>query len=212
MIVPGLITLAAYVVFVIIMVAGFVWMVGPSNVTTYDTEFGTATTTTSDFGVGGLILIILAALALVFVVIYLQGAVTSGVLRVAAGDVVSVRSFLVPSRTLAFLATVVLMAIAIVVGLVLLIIPGLIAIFAFQFAPVFVLEQRMSPTAALTASAKLAFRKPLDSLLTLLIHYVYGYVGGLIAGLGAVVTVPMGEAFLVHAYRDLVDRPIPPGV
>lgn len=208
MVVPGLAILMVTVIGAALIVAGVIWMV-PSSVDVGD--YG-ETTPTAGFSVGGLILIIVVSLLLVFAVIYLQGAVTSGVIRVADGQSVGVRDFLVPTRTAAFVATVILMAIIIGIGLVLLVIPGLIAIFALQYAPIYVLEQKMSPAKAIAASARLAFAKPLDTLLVLLVHYVYGYIGGVAFGLGAVVTLPMGEAFLVHCYRNLVGRPIPPGV
>ncbi|GAA3967097.1 hypothetical protein GCM10022231_30230 [Gordonia caeni] len=207
MVVPGLAILIVTVIGTALIIAGVFWMV-PSSV---DGDYG-QTAATDGFAVGGLILVIVVALLLVFAVIYLQGAVTSGVIRVADGRSVGVRDFLVPTRTAAFVGTVILMAIIIAVGFVLLVIPGLIAVFALQYAPVYVLERKMSPTQAVAASARLAFAKPLDSLLVLLVHYVYGYIGGVAFGLGAVVTLPMGEAFLVHCYRNLVGRPIPPGV
>ena len=159
------------------------------------------------FHVGGLILTLLGAFALLFVILLLQGGLLSGILRVGDGEPVSGVAFLKPTRTSAYVATAILMALATAIGLVLLIVPGLIAIFAFQYAPIMVLERKVSPFAAMGASARLSFAKFGDSLIIFLIHWLYGWVGGLIAVIGSIVTLPLGEAFLVHAYRDLVGRP-----
>ncbi|WP_155820853.1 YciC family protein [Gordonia hirsuta] len=211
MVLPGLLMLASTLVGIILIVVALLWMFGDSFV--YD-EYGMEVASTTDFVVnaGGVVLLVLAGLLMAIATPYLQGAVLSGVLKVSDGTPVSARDFLVPVRFGAFLVTVVLTAIVVMIGFVLLVIPGLLAIFALQYAPVMVLDQKKSPIQAMTASARLAFAKPGDSVLVAILHYVFGYVGSLAFGLGAIVTLPMGEAFLVHCYRSLVSRPVPPGL
>ncbi len=200
MILPGVLMFAVTVAVTILIVLAVVGMLGASAT---DSGTGIALTATSA------VLAIVAILVVVIATLFLRGAVLSGVLKVADGRPVSARDFLVPVRFGAFLVTIILVGLAVLVGLILLVVPGLIAIFAFQYAPVMVLDQRLTPVQALTASAKLAFGTPGDSLIVLIGHYVYGYVGGLAMGLGAILTVPMGEAFVVHCYRSLTHRPLP---
>lgn len=211
MVLPGLLMLVSTLVGIILIVVALLWMFGDSFV--YD-EYGMEVHSATDFAInaGGVVLLILAVLLIAVATPYLQGAVLSGVLKVSDGKAVSARDFLVPERFGVFLVTVVLTAIIVAVGFVLLVIPGLLAIFALQYAPVMVLDQKMSPIQAMAASTRLAVAKPGDSALVAILHYVYSYVGSLAFGLGAVLTLPMGEAFLVHCYRSLVSRPIPPEI
>lgn len=208
MIVPGLLMMAATVVAAIVVLVGVFAMLGDAATT--GGGIGDSGITDSDvsLNVGGLVVVIAGVLVGLFAILYLQGALTSGLLRLADGEAVTARSFLVPARTAAFIVTVVLVALIIGIGFVLLIIPGFIAMFALQYAPVFVLDQKMSPLQAISASVRLAFSKPGDSILVFLLHYLYGYIGGLVIIIGAIVTLPMGEAFLVHCYRALIGRPL----
>ncbi|WP_440712987.1 YciC family protein [Gordonia sp. FQ] len=209
MLVPGLLFVVTWAIALVVMIIGMLWMVPVKTVRTYD-EYGYATTTTTtEFHVGGLILLVVAFLVMMIVVTYLQGAVYSGVLRVADGEPAGVREFLTLRRPIAYFVTVILLGLVTLIGFVLLIVPGLIAAFALQFAPIMVIEQKMSPTAAMAASARLAFAKKSDSILVLLIQMAYSYAGSL-AMVGVLVTLPTGAAFDVHAYRDLVERPVPP--
>lgn len=208
MIAPGVLILVAVVLGTAVSIVAAIWMVSPSTVRSVDAYGDSTTTTTTDFQAGGLVLLIVAVLAMIVLVTYLEGSLTAGMLRVADGHPVGVGDFLKLPRALVYLVTMLLITILVLLGTVLLIVPGLIATYAFQFAPILVLEQKLSPTAAMAASARLAFAKKADSILVLLIEYAYGYAGALVMA-GMVVALPMSVAFRVHAYRDLVERPIP---
>ncbi len=203
MMVPGLLILVASVLGVVLAVVGFIWMFGSALSSTADS------TAETSINVGGLVLAIVAILVLALVTTYFQGGLLSGLLTLTDGRPVTARDFVGPSRPGAFLVTAILIGLATVVGMILLIIPGFLAAVAFQYAPVMVLEQKMSPIAAMRASAKLAFAHFGDSVVVWILRAVYGYVGSFVFIVGSMVTMPMGEAFLIHCYRDLTDRPVP---
>lgn len=203
MMVPGLLTLLAGLAGGVLAVIGFFWMFGAAL------SDSTASGAAAPVYFAGLIPMILGIALFVVAAIYLQGALISGVLKVADGRPVTARDFTAPARPGAFILTSILIGLATVVGMVLLIVPGLIAAFAFQYAPVIVLEQKVSATAAMRASAKLAFGNLGDSVVVWILHYAYSYVGSFVFLVGGLVTQPMGAAFLVHCYRDLTRRPVP---
>lgn len=212
MILPGLLMIVAGIAAVVIGVVGVLWMVGDAEWTTQSRQIGTETETWSQpdsINVGGLILIIAAVIVMVFIFVYLQAGVLAGAIRVADGEVVTSSSFIRPKRLGAVIVAMILMGVAIAIGLVLLIVPGLILIFALQYTLLFVMDRGLSPVAAMKASWRLAFSNVTESILVLLVRYVYSWIGGIFLGVGAIVTLPMSEAFLVHSYRALQQRPVP---
>lgn len=177
-----------------------------TTTTTYPNGLGgtySFETTTSSFGVGGILAMIVIYLVLFVGIIYLSAAMITGALRVADGESVSVATFLKPERLGPVIGTGILVGLITAVGLVLCVIPGLIAIFLLQFAIFFVIDKRLSPTAAMSASSQLARSSVSNSLLTLIVAYVLSYVGALLCYVGLVVTWPLGQLFYAHCYRRM---------
>ncbi|GFO81961.1 MAG: hypothetical protein A49_15880 [Methyloceanibacter sp.] len=102
-----------------------------------------------------------------------------------------------------FFAVSVLASLAVGIGLVLLIVPGLIAMVLFMFATLLVIDRGLGPIEAMQESMRLTkgYRWPLFGLLLLLAAIVI--VGLLALGVGVLVAGPVAGIAYVHAYRML---------
>lgn len=97
----------------------------------------------------------------------------------------------------------ILYGLAILVGLILLVIPGFIALIALQFGNYAVIDRRLGPIAALKESMRIT-RGNLRELLVLFAFIVVLNIAGALALLvGLFATVPISMLALVHAYRTL---------
>ncbi len=111
-----------------------------------------------------------------------------------------------PQPFLKYLGTVILYALAAAVGLVLLIIPGVIAMLALQFGHYAVIDRNLGPIEALKESMRIT-RGNLWELLVLFAFIVALNIAGALALLvGLFVTVPVSWLAIVHAYRTLEHR------
>ncbi|MFT3715124.1 MAG: hypothetical protein QM774_04000 [Gordonia sp. (in: high G+C Gram-positive bacteria)] len=211
MMLPGILQFVAGLIGAGVIIAGVFLMLRGTTTTTagYDSATGTYSNSSTDFQFhpDGLILILLGLVALIALTSYLQGGLQSGILAFADGRPVSTGTFLKPSRPGAYVGTVLLVTLVTIVGFVL-IVPGILAMFAFQYAPIMVLDKNLSPVQAMKASAKLAFGKFGDSIIVTIVHWAYNWVGGMVL-IGTILTMPLAEAFRIHAYRDLESHPIP---
>lgn len=95
-------------------------------------------------------------------------------------------------------------------GLVLCIIPGLIVIFLFQFAPFYALDRGDGVGAALGNSYRAVTQNFVPVLLTALINIVIGILSGILFGVLTLVLLPFGALFTAHIYRQLNREQIAP--
>ncbi|WLP89259.1 hypothetical protein [Gordonia sp. NB41Y] len=203
MIVPGLLVL---VVAAVATALYFVVAALSSTTTTQTADYGNGYSYSyevSSFSVGGFIIGILIYIVMAIVLIYLQVSMTTGALRVANGEPVTVATFLKPQRIGQVFLAGLLVGLIVGIGLILCIIPGLVALFFLQFAVFFVIDKSSSPTAALGESANLAKTSVSNSLLTLVVANALSYVGTLLCYVGLIVTWPIGQLFYAHCYRRM---------
>ena len=95
-------------------------------------------------------------------------------------------------------------------GLVLCILPGLVVIFLFQFAPFYALDRGDSVGAALGSSYRAVTANFLPVLLVAVINIVIAILSGLLFGILTLVLLPFGALFTAHIYRQLNREPITP--
>jgi uncharacterized membrane protein len=107
-----------------------------------------------------------------------------------------------------FLVVAILYGIASVVGLVLCIIPGIIVIFLFQFAPYYALDKGLSVGEAFGNSYKVVTSNFVPVLIAAIVNAVAAFLGGLLFGILTLVTLPFAALFTVHVYRQLNKEPI----
>lgn len=105
-----------------------------------------------------------------------------------------------------FLGASILTTLAIVIGFVLLVVPGIIALLFFMFSTFIVIDRGLGPIEAMKESMRITEgnRWPLLGLICLL--FLILIAGALALGVGLLVAMPVATLAFVHAYRVLSGR------
>ncbi|KND51243.1 MAG: hypothetical protein ABA06_02945 [Parcubacteria bacterium C7867-001] len=103
-----------------------------------------------------------------------------------------------------YLGVNVLAVIIVLIGFILLIIPGIIASLAIMFAQYLVVDKGLNPIAAVKESARLTKGKRWKLLGFLLAIVGVNLLGLIALGIGMFVSVPVSIFAVVHMYRSLV--------
>jgi uncharacterized membrane protein len=115
-----------------------------------------------------------------------------------------------PELFLNYLLTSILVGIGIILGFILLIVPGIILSLVFGFALYLVIDRKLGPIEAMKESARLT-RGNRWNLFTLIIAILLINLVGLLAlVVGLFVSVPISALAMVHAYRTLQKNTLPP--
>jgi hypothetical protein len=109
-----------------------------------------------------------------------------------------------------FIIGSIIYGIAVFVGLILCIIPGVIAAIMLGFYGFYVLDQGMSGTEAITASYNMVRDNFGRIFLVLLVAFLLNVVGALLCGIGLLVTAPLSWIMFAYAYRKVNNQPIAP--
>jgi uncharacterized membrane protein len=106
-----------------------------------------------------------------------------------------------------FLGTSILLALAVAIGFVLLIVPGIIFGLMFMFATFIVIERELGPIDSLSESHRLTrgYKWQLFGLVLLLL--LINLLGLLALIVGILVSIPVSTLAFVHAYRVLGGKP-----
>jgi uncharacterized membrane protein len=158
-------------------------------------------------GLFGLILGELGFVALTFV--FAVGIYQAG-LEVTAGRPVVVSEVFKTPHFGNFIACQILVALTILVGTILCIIPGIAAAVLLAFAPFYVLDQGLSATDAMRRSYELVRANLGAVLVVLIVAYIVWAVGAAICFVGALVAGPVALVMLTYAYRRLNGQPVAP--
>ena len=102
-----------------------------------------------------------------------------------------------------YLAASLLLAVIVIVGLILLIVPGVFLALAFAFTGYLVVDKGMNPVAALKESARITKGSRLKLLLLGVILVILTILGALPLFLGLLVIGPVSMLAGIHAYRVL---------
>lgn len=111
-----------------------------------------------------------------------------------------------PQRFLAFAGTSILVWVLVLVGLILLIVPGVIVALALMFSTYLVIEHGHDPVAALKESARITKGHRWKLFLLSLALGVMNLIGMLLFFIGLFVTVPVALLASAHAYRTLINK------
>jgi uncharacterized membrane protein len=112
-----------------------------------------------------------------------------------------------PKYFWSFLGTNILTGIIIFVGLILVIVPGIIAMLALGFATLIVLTKHMKPIEALKESYRITKGKWLQLLLFYIVLVVINFIGAIPMGLGLLITIPISLLAMAHVYKALDGAP-----
>jgi uncharacterized membrane protein len=114
-----------------------------------------------------------------------------------------------PRQYLSYLGISLLLGIIMVIGYILLIVPGVIATVMFIAAPYLVVDKKMGPIEALKESKKLTEGKRMQLFYFVLAILGINIVGAIPLGLGLFVSIPVSMLAMVHVYRTL-ERSVQP--
>lgn len=124
-------------------------------------------------------------------------------------DGLSLRALWHPYPYLKYVGTSVLLGIIVLLGLILLIIPGIILGIIFGFALYLTVEEHLSPMEALKESARLTKGNRVRLFLLGLALLALNLLGLLLLIVGLFVTLPVSTLAVVHAYRTLRNQQLP---
>lgn len=136
------------------------------------------------------------------------GVVTLSLKADRAIETVKSTDLLNPGRFLSYLVATIAVAIVTVVGLILLIVPGLIAISALIFTPYLVVDRGMSPFDAMKESMRMTKGTRVRILMFIGVAVLANIVGVLALGVGVLISAPVSVLAFVHLYR-LYQAPVP---
>lgn len=144
----------------------------------------------------------------VAVLVLVQGVLGGGYnilwLRLIRGEEVSFNNFMdVKPFIIPLVLTTLLMQLAMGVGYVLLIIPGIIIALGIWAAPIVVVDKNLTNVEALKASWRIMDGHKIEMLLVGLAAGVVNFVGMLACGVGLLVSVPMTVGALAGFYNKL---------
>lgn len=159
-------------------------------------------------GMGLVLLYIVSIVGSTILTTYIGMGTTNFILRahdettsVRTNDLIRVHPFIT------YLAAELLTGIAVLIGLILLIVPGIILAIALSFAPYLVIDKRLGAIAALKESIRLTRGNRWKLFLLMLAICGLNIVGALALLVGLFVSVPVSMLAIAHAYRTLDRAP-----
>jgi uncharacterized membrane protein len=108
-----------------------------------------------------------------------------------------------PQQYLPYLGATLLTAVIVVVGLILLIIPGIIAAVTLLFVKFLVVDRKLGPIEALKESARITKGHRMTLFLFVLAIAVINIIGAILLLIPLLVTIPVSTLAMVYAYRTL---------
>ncbi len=108
-----------------------------------------------------------------------------------------------PERFWNMLGTTILQGVIILIGLVLLIIPGIVACLMLSMAQLSVVDKNLNPIEAIKESYRLTKGHLLQLLLLVLLVAVMNIVGAVLLLVGLLVSIPVSLIAIAHVYKKL---------
>lgn len=111
------------------------------------------------------------------------------------------------NRTLPMIVATIVIGILTAIGLCLLVIPGLVMLGWWSYVPLLIADRGLGVRAAMDRSrAMVRAEGVVNHLLFLLVLFIVGAAGSIVAGIGALFTLPLAGGALALAYADRRDR------
>ena len=177
---------------------------------TDDVLNSTAITNCFEADMGSLLLVLLMAFVFVVASFLATAGVIRGALYVTLGRKIGFADTFTGPYFGAFALTALLIMVTFVAGLFLFIVPAILVILLFQFAPFFALDRGLAPFQSLKASAGLVRRNwPLAILLLLFSAAAY-LISGLFWGIPTVLFLPLAALVTAYAYRSIQGEMVDP--
>lgn len=143
------------------------------------------------------------------VTLIFQNATLAGSIAVADGEPATLSRFLMPKNFKVMLGVTTCLCIALIIGGILFIIPGLIALYFMQFAlPSSLADDNPTVKGSIKKSFTLVKQHRWASFLTILTVVALIILGYMLFYIGIVVTGPLASLFLAYSYFSLTERDI----
>lgn len=181
-----------------------------TTVSTTQYDYGTSTEVTGQPTGLTWVVAILGIGLIVFLAMLVQSAYLSGLLDIADGREVAIGSFFKPRNFGAAAVAALLVALAVTVGYILCIVPGIAAAFLLAYAGHFAVDRGLSGPDALKASFETVKGNAGNSILTTLLAGIVGGLGTALCYVGVLVTGPLAALVQVYAYRRLSGGQVAP--
>jgi uncharacterized membrane protein len=178
---------------------------GEQSSTTYTDVYGHTTTgaTTVTFSAASLAVMIVGYILIFAVAIFMHVGYLSGCLDIADGKPVTIGTFFKPRNLGGAILTAVLVGIAVSIGSLLCIIPGIVVGFLAMFAIPFVIDRSQSPVESIKSSIETVRSNIGGTLLSWLVQVAALLVGEILCFIGLLVGFPIAQLVLVYTYRKL---------
>lgn len=167
------------------------------------TSYGDGYAASISLGLGGIVVSIIGAVVTVIVAAVVQSAYIGGMLDIANGQPVQIGSFFTPRNVVNVIIASVLSSIIVGIGVLLCIVPGVIATILLLFTTAVVVDRNVSGVEGLRTSFAIAKANFGPTALTWLTTIGVGILGVLACLVGLVVAYPMIALITVYAYRKL---------
>lgn len=108
-----------------------------------------------------------------------------------------------------YFAATIVVGIAMILGLILLIVPGIIFALMFMFTTFIVIDRELGPIEAMKESMRITRGHKWPLLGFVLVLGLLNVAGAVALGVGLLVSIPVSFLAFVHAYRTLAGRAVP---
>lgn len=202
-------TLAFGVVYAVLqgliqVISGLFTTVDSSSYSDYDSGFAAS----YSLGAGGIVVSIIGSIVMLVVAAVVQSAYIGGMLDIANGQPVEIGSFFKPRNVVNVIIASVVSGIIVGIGIVLCIVPGIIAVIMLMFTTVIVLDRNVPGIEGITTSFNIAKANFGPVALTWLTTIAITILGVVLCFVGLIVAYPVASLVTVYAYRKLTGGPI----
>ncbi|ADG79843.1 Integral membrane protein OS=Tsukamurella paurometabola (strain ATCC 8368 / DSM / CCUG 35730/ CIP 100753 / JCM 10117 / KCTC 9821 / NBRC 16120 / NCIMB 702349/ NCTC 13040) OX=521096 GN=Tpau_3258 PE=4 SV=1 [Tsukamurella paurometabola] len=153
---------------------------------------------------------IIGVAVIIYLALLIQASYTTGVLDIADGRKVTVGSFFKPRNFGSAAGAAILTTLAIYVGLIIFIVPGIVLAFFLAYSVLFAVDKNIGGGGALKASWNAVKSNAGNSILTTFLAGLVAAAGAVLCYIGALVTGPLGQLVQVYAYRTLTGGQVAP--
>ena len=108
-----------------------------------------------------------------------------------------------------FVGGSILVGIIVIIGFILLIVPGIIWALRYLFVPYLIMERKLAPFEALKESARITYGHKWQLLGLLCLIVLINILGAILLLVGLLVSIPVSSLAMVHAYRTLSGQATP---
>ena len=187
---------------------GVIQAISSAFSTVDSSSYGDGYSASVSLGLGGIVASVIGGIVTVIVAAVVQSAYIGGMLDIANGQPVEIGSFFKPRNVVNVIIASVLSSIIVAIGVLLCIVPGVIATILLLFTTAVVVDRNVSGIDGLTTSFNIAKANFGPVALTWLTTIGIFIVGTLACLVGLIVAYPVVSLITVYAYRKLSGGPV----